>query len=1415
MRRKMWKMAAVLMALMLPARANALFYDLTPLIQMAPQFCAMCVPSAVTEVISTYQQAYQMKDKLKSVTNIGTLTKMMTGYGIHLGKSALHNFVGKAAQGRLFSTSRTIKPNSLANMTDEASVKQAIKSLFLQYPSKKSEQIRGYSAKLTDFQVDSLVEMYVSAEDLSKKMDKLMEDLDKIELCVLGGNADSSQACSDLGMEEFQCNASEGQPREDSICFARNSLLAAQIYDKIMIYNEYLTAMLAQHRVTVSLGTRPTPLTYGETQSENDQEGKPADQQSFLNEFDLPLKAKSVLGGKAMAFASAEFDEIDNPQGYVKAFEGKENEFDSLEYLERAQSFATEAIKAHNMKQQLPSYKKLLNTYKNVKKMYEKYAEKLAQTEVCAINYLGHYYTDPCYAWFGERCSKNKIGGNFVFHYSPEKSLTDKTESKGVMDVICSDDHEHLCYVQEPYDFKNDKKGLKAYLLALYDNTKIEDATQEQSAYLSVDSTQSDLQAFLGTDENSETKEKEFGSDTFMTALDAGESTMGKSENFEKRVQSKYDAYKAQGSPSELLKPSTEKQVYAEERKDSLLNWTLGSLVSKQVINDIVTGKGDFGSAVAGYPLWNDQKEFYDQYIIGKYENIKDYFAKAPKVGLLANMSKALVSVIPVEKASLSALNKAIEDMATFDESNVSSAVDQLLVQEKSALQKLKDGYHQKIAGYAAEKASIYKQMDDYNARLNEYRKQYNTNNAIIQNAEHNTPAMQDAIEVGNDLYKDREEDEKTTEISPQNAELTQSIEDLNKRSEEAKVKRAEAERNIVSMQNNIEALQKKVDALDEKIEAERAEYVKNASDLISEHKQKIDEALENWDGSYDKIDVISKAMEQFPIVRLAGSMIKGMQNYVIAQVDAAEKEILQTLHQSGKYYYPQYHDKILKIHNEMVEKITAIQLSDVEEDLSSLLPDSVASLKNEIFAAVLGAFQDLCAQDYCTTPDDDYFVGITAKKRDMKAPKAPVEFASAPLREVFHFDDQDYDNIDKWLDPSKIKKKEHLPADNDGVIVTGDSFLEGMSGDVPEIWKYILRHRAYIEKDFDFTSLFDEVDLKKSSVISQSEQELIRSGVYPCSVGSRSVDATVAYDNKYPFGYATTEGNHINECMNVHENGRVIWDNETDAGQNYRAVQTVNDKRSELGQILAYVVDHRFDKIVPIKGLNGENLEKVIESKRHKLTFNRALQRGIYVEQKLEENNSENAAADAQYHFIQRMLLKQNQMSSYLDFLEMEKSARESLEKIEIQVRELMADLKAFYEDLGYTWSNDFDLLNEEDFEKAEETLEQIKETKMAASSNQLAQVKGISDKVQNDIQRVMNMLTVLQLDGNEMLIVSGDEIQEPGDDVEFLEKIKTADADGAVGDEYAKRSDEEYEKRIKHLPSPYCPSYQLEFAK
>lgn len=79
-----------------------------------------------------------------------------------------------------------------------------------------------------------------------------------------------------------------------------------------------------------------------------------------------------------------------------------------------------------------------------------------------------------------------------------------------------------------------------------------------------------------------------------------------------------------------------------EMRTAAKLNWMNGSLVSRAMVSDINSKQGGkFGMVKQRYPLWNDQKEFYDQYIRGKYANMKEYIATAPLSALVIGAARA------------------------------------------------------------------------------------------------------------------------------------------------------------------------------------------------------------------------------------------------------------------------------------------------------------------------------------------------------------------------------------------------------------------------------------------------------------------------------------------------------------------------------------------------------------------------------------------------------------------------------------------------------------------------------------------------------------------------------------------------------------------------------------------------------
>ena len=71
-------------------KANAFaFPDFTPLIPVAPQFCAMCIAASIPTAVSYVQQVPQIKQQLMSVTDVTKLKQFALAYATSLGNTLL------------------------------------------------------------------------------------------------------------------------------------------------------------------------------------------------------------------------------------------------------------------------------------------------------------------------------------------------------------------------------------------------------------------------------------------------------------------------------------------------------------------------------------------------------------------------------------------------------------------------------------------------------------------------------------------------------------------------------------------------------------------------------------------------------------------------------------------------------------------------------------------------------------------------------------------------------------------------------------------------------------------------------------------------------------------------------------------------------------------------------------------------------------------------------------------------------------------------------------------------------------------------------------------------------------------------------------------------------------------------------
>ena len=1508
-------------------KANAFgpFPDLTPAIPFAPQFCGSCLPGSISTVLAHVKQIPQIKKDLEQITNVTKLKQLALSYATGLANTAFNSLRSNlSARNKVVDFSMTIEECTKQNINidDPKSVQMGFITLFLEYPSEKSNIMHAYKRGGEQLKIDKAIENYVTAVEIAKKLygsadntqaaaekegEKanrgtdiselgLVTQLNYVEQCLLAGNQtdDSglqkiSDACRKTGLED--CSGSgateEEKEKEDKMCLWRNAVLAARLYEQFMIYNEYLMAMMGEYNAVNGINNKAfiRNARDGVYSTENGASGQ---KESFL----LTDKIKSQLSNtKAIrvtnfnAYADKEVDDIfrkynqnlqssekvmigdfatlDKAEGLASPVDGKEADFALLEKLAQVEENINKAMTIHNMKQNLPRFKKVFKSYDNAQKYHDATVERLETSGKCIQNFLAPYYGSPNAIWFGKKCNYYKQGKIYC-HYSQEKSKGAKVEGKseGLFDIICPDDNAHMCFVQKLTDTQMET-GVSGYLMNLYQTVKDNQATSEVNAYIETTEEQSSKDSYtsqvsinvveqegsvsLSHQESDETDE--FARAEWEEEQDTS-STIVTRDTTDKRNESKSGAKKTpfpslsemrgKAAPADATEGNHEKdhKIAEEEklemRKNALLNWTIGAEVSKDIANDLVSSHPVFGTVKQGFPLWNDQKGFYDQYIDYKYENIKKYVQKTPFAEALYKSATSVNQLYPYHDI-VDEMGRVIKTIAQ-QRQEAQTEIDKFKTQALSisSSNKIADTFKATESEIASKRQALKQELkslqqsienkkleiDNLGKKLSIANRVFNNQQKALEEADSTKEQSTEAETFSKNLYKNggRTID---ASVSPQNKSFADTKKQQQKAEDNANktLTRLDVEMNPERIEARMNQAKAELEALKDSLSAKRQNYVLAISDLEEDQRIKMLELMEEQEEEDNTIPHMITALAENNIpAGLAAGIMECVRQQAVSAVDEAKKNI-DAMKDTEALYYSSASDQILDNHKDMIDKIQDVKLGDIAGciSLGKIKELNIETDLEELLTDVLKMYRGICDDVQCTTPDDRYFVGITYKKDDFRAPRTPLEITSAPLREVVHFDIEDYYNVDK-----KILDNDHLD-DNRNIIITKESIRE--SGiDLPDVWKAILSDHAYVERDLDLGKLFGNTNTGNTGigVVGDPEKALVRSGIFPCKQGTKIIDINTS------FQYTDTlpkdkDFYQKGECNLVTKVGNRILDKES----NYSTSSNGNDakgtmlKTSELGQLFAYIPDKEASvkALLPILGPNGLmiNPEPKWEKVKHRLTFNSVLQKA-YSRIKNTKGYGENAQEDFIYNSSNRVFMEKNQFGDYLDFVEAESKAADLMAELNEKIEEVKDSLASVFYGTGYEMSEDFSLLNPVDYNKAAELLNNQKESYLnlakqelsengitVSSSSQSSAAASGTKYIQEKISKILHKWALLaEIDKDELVTIQGNEEYD-----EVKQAIKEQTANNNISGEYETENESSFTEQIKKLKQPICVSY------
>ncbi|MFI3242146.1 MAG: hypothetical protein R3Y43_06225 [Alphaproteobacteria bacterium] len=424
--------------------------------------------------------------------------------------------------------------------------------------------------------------------------------------------------------------------------------------------------------------------------------------------------------------------------------------------------------------------------------------------------------------------------------------------------------------------------------------------------------------------------------------------------------------------------------------------------------------------------------------------------------------------------------------------------------------------------------------------------------------------------------------------------------------------------------------------------------------------------------------------------------------------------------------------------------------------------------------------------EDYYATADTDYFVGSTDAKRDLKAPCKIPATSSLDPREIFYFDEVDWEN-------------------SGGESLTNTGFLN--SGTIiPEIWKYMLKDKAFVETDFDLDTA---LSLTGSAA---SINRFIKLGKYPCILSQDGGDyiIDIQYNTNTSFNYKFSYKDNSNnfdyqECKLEESLDDIIY------GREMNVITGKDVETAKYGTIKAYYND--YDDNASTSSELGMLFSK-------KNTF-REFAKGIFNE--AVNNQSSSSSSDTKKETFNdyirgNVAFKVNQIGDFLRTAEEEAEIRKTLDELKAQIEIVKWGEKnedgskksdGLYDklnSLGFEVSDSFTLSNETDYNSALEKLEDAKFAKVLAAQLVLDVIDTNNNTVaESKKEDYNNTIRALEQDSSALVALTED----PPSKTDLALQIIEETVNRIAVLEQQAVADEEMENSINNFQKPYCAAY------
>lgn len=806
------------------------------------------------------------------------------------------------------------------------------------------------------------------------------------------------------------------------------------------------------------------------------------------------------------------------------------------------------------------------------------------------------------------------------------------------------------------------------------------------------------------------------------------------------------------------ISTNKQEQNQAEIRKSELRTWEIGAEAAKMLGTDAAKW-----GAVGGKPMvWTDTKNFYQQYLRRKYDNVKSYLKSYTRNDILA----LVVAKLKGQTQDINDTNyqkKLREDEA--------SSAKKMLANIKSAVQtkqKLDAQSSSSTDGLQKQRAALVAKMDKLSAEIKESKDAIADTRAVA--AEKATQQVDEAINA--ELVFPSSKSRVNTIVGSDKLEKAMA-ESKSKQIDTKKI--SSLEKQAAANQKKLDSYQSQLENLDAKIvEAKWAAQEQNAGSLDqgatdalalqSELAESIKLNDENYTADVRKnlMAILSKSAVANPLLNPAVMMaaaetaadeaLNKLYNQVDIIIDGGYQQMMAL---GDDLYRPESQARLAEIHNQMISQIKGLMLTY-----------SVVGL---ITVKDIAVYAKLETAD-TSAETEGFFVGSPAKARDMKAPYAIPNFNLPPVREVFHFDGDDFTAI-----KPRIKGK-----NNTGRSLSASDFLN-YGGEIPAIWQHMLKDYAFIESRYN---------LKEALNYGCSDVAFSRGGIMPCVIEGSSIILDVNSKGEY-IRRSDLNASSLPKCLLV----------SLEKGKPYHKVWKTNVIFAPTGGFLSKIKEEKpfapdcaYSELGMLLEADENNNLKF--KQRAFAAFNDL---PIGGNEKSSDKDKNKIAAT--YHAS----LMRNQIGDFLRQAENEKLVRENVDEYKQKYEKAMDELKSMLRQYGFEPSASFDLTKESDYKLAANKLQGIKTRLISQASSAISKVDQTDNPpVQEKIGIFNKLIAAMKNDTDAVRKVS----LITADETDTAAQLKKAKADRAVVDKY-KKGLKEQGKDYNSPDEPFCANY------